>query len=121
MKIIGIGNDIIEVERVRKAIESTEGFLNKIFTEDEVAYFKNKKMNYETIAGNFCTKEAVVKALGTGFINIDPIDIEILRNQNGKPIVKFLKNGYNNIKVNVSISHIKEYATAVALAYCEED
>ena len=64
--IIGIGVDIIEIERVRQAIRNNKNFLSKLFTEREIDYFISRNMNSEVIAGNFAAKEAVSKALGTG-------------------------------------------------------
>ncbi|MCX7905065.1 MAG: holo-ACP synthase, partial [Caloramator sp.] len=62
--IVGIGTDIIEIERIKRAIERNRLFINKIYTENEIEYLKNK--NTESYAGYFCAKEAVAKALGTG-------------------------------------------------------
>ena len=62
--IIGIGTDIIEISRIQKAVEN-KSFLSKIYTKSEQQLFHN--CNYETLAGNFAAKEAVVKAMGTGF------------------------------------------------------
>ena len=62
--IIGIGTDIIEIDRIKAAIERTPSFLNKAFTEKEIELFKAKGMSVETIAGNFAAKEALSKALG---------------------------------------------------------
>ena len=56
--IIGIGVDIVKVERIKKSIGRTESFLKKVFTEKEIDYFKKKNNNYETIAGYFAAKEA---------------------------------------------------------------
>lgn len=85
--IIGIGVDIIEIERVRQAIQNNKNFLSKLFTERELDYFINRNMNSEVIAGNFAAKEAVSKALGTGIRGFSFKDIEILRNELGKPEV----------------------------------
>ena len=90
--IIGIGVDIIEIERVRQAIQNNKNFLSKLFTEKEIDYFISRKMNSEVIAGNFAAKEAVSKALGTGIRGFSFKDIEILRNELGKPEV-ILHNG----------------------------
>lgn len=94
--IIGIGVDIIEIERVRQAIQNNKNFLSKLFTEREIDYFISRNMNSEVIAGNFAAKEAVSKALGTGIRGFSFKDIEILRNELGKPEV-ILHNGANLI------------------------
>ena len=73
--ILGIGVDIIEIDRIEKAIKKQNKFLEKIFTNKEIEYFQNRKMNIEVIAGNFAAKEAISKALGTGFRGISFLDI----------------------------------------------
>lgn len=72
----------------------------------------------ESYAGRFSAKEAISKALGTGVRNFLPKDIEILNNDLGKPYVIFknkIENFNNLYSVGISISHCKEYATAVAI------
>lgn len=112
--IIGIGTDIIEIERIKKAVLNTNGFLNKVFTENEIKMFSEKNMKAETIAGNFAAKEAFVKALGVGMRGISFNDIEVLRDELGKPYINLsdrMKEKYS-FKFNalVSISHNKESA-----------
>lgn len=121
--IIGIGTDIVEIERIEKAIKTNERFLDKLFTEEENAFFKSKAMRAEVIAGNFAAKEAISKALGTGIRGFSFRDIEVLRDDLGKPIaklnekaVRILKNKEYNL--NVSISH--NNSSAIAFAVIEE-
>ena len=121
--IIGIGTDIIEIDRIKAAIERTPSFLSKTFTEKEIELFKSKGMRVETIAGNFAAKEALSKALGTGFRGYSLQDFEILRDQLGKPIVNISKKarektGGRALNINVSISHNK--SNAIAFAIVEE-
>ncbi|EHK2388481.1 holo-ACP synthase [Clostridium perfringens] len=123
--IIGIGVDIIEIERVRQAIQNNKNFLSKLFTEREIDYFISRSMNSEVIAGNFAAKEAVSKALGTGIRGFSFKDIEILRNELGKPEV-ILHNGANlignklvgnnnSLRVHLSISHNNSSAIAYSV------
>ena len=123
--IIGIGVDIIEIERVRQAIQNNKNFLSKLFTEKEIDYFISRNMNSEVIAGNFAAKEAVSKALGTGIRGFSFKDIEILRNELGKPEV-ILHNGAksignklvgnnNSLRVHLSISHNNSSAIAYSV------
>lgn len=120
--IIGIGNDIIEIKRIQKAVDENPKFLLKYFTLKEQDYFKKRNHSCETIAGNFAAKEAVSKALGTGFSGFGPIDIEIRRNKAGGPEVflygkaKELAEEKKITKIWVSISHCKAYATAYSIA-----
>ena len=119
--IKGIGTDIIEIERINKAVKRNSNFLNKIFTDKELEYFKRRNFKGETIAGGFAGKEAVAKAFGTGFRNFNIKDIEILRDDFGKPIVYIngkaeeLLKAYGNYKIHISIFHSKENAIAYAL------
>ena len=121
--ILGIGTDIIEIERIKVAIERTPSFLSKAFTEKERELFKSKGMRVETIAGNFAAKEALSRALGTGFRGYSLQDFEILRDNLGKPIVNISKEardkiGDRKLNINVSISHNK--SNAIAFAIVEE-
>jgi holo-[acyl-carrier protein] synthase len=119
--ITGIGTDIVEIHRIKDAVEKRKGFLEKIFNESEIEYLKRRNMRPEYIAGRFAAKEAVSKALGTGFRGFDFKDIVIERTALGKPIVELkgkakmiaLKNG--DYKLYLSISHCNEYATAYAV------
>ncbi|MEG1458228.1 MAG: holo-ACP synthase [Acetivibrio sp.] len=112
--IIGIGNDMIEIDRVVKACEK-EAFLKKYFTpkEQKLIYLDKKKA-----ADNFAVKEAISKMFGTGFREIVPIEIEVLRNKLGKPYVNIYGKTLEyakrcNLKtIHVSISNTKKYASA---------
>ena len=126
MNVFDIGIDIIEIERIKQAINKNPRFLNKMFTDNEIEYFKLNGFRYESIAGNFAAKEAISKALGTGIRNFKFKDIEILRNELGKPIVKTYNNlssiciKYNVTDIKVSISHCKDYAVANAVTIVKE-
>ena len=100
--------------------------MNKIFTDDEIKYFESKGFKPESIAGNFAAKEAISKAIGRGIRDFNFKDIEVLRNELGKPIVKTYNNlqqiciDYNVLEIKVSISHCKEYAVANAMTIIKE-
>ena len=118
--IKGIGIDLLEVDRIQKAIQK-EGFLDRYFTKKEQEMFHQHQMNPQKIAGNFSTKEAVVKMFGTGFREIRLIDIEVLRDELGKPVVT-LNNEGEALRIQLEIDHIwvsisntKGYVTAVAV------
>ena len=93
MDILDIGIDIIEVERIKKSLNKRGDFLKKVFTDREIEMFESKGNNPQTIAGNFVAKEAISKSLGLGIRGYNFKDIEILRDDLGKPIV----NTYNNL------------------------
>lgn len=126
MNILDIGIDIIEIERIKNAVSKNIKFLERNFTTAEIEYFKSKNLRPETIAGNFAAKEAISKAIGTGIRGFDLKDIEVLRDELGKPIVKTYNNlekiciDYNVEEVKVSISHCKDYAVANAIAIIKE-
>lgn len=115
--IVGIGLDLVEISRVNKACEKDE-FIKKIFTNNEIELIGD---NYVKAAGNFAVKEAVSKMLGTGFREFGPIDVEVLRNDLGKPYVNLLGKAKEIAKelnihtIHVTISNTKDYANAVAI------
>ena len=119
--IVGIGNDIIEIERIEKAI-SKESFKNKVYTQRELENIKKRGNRAETYAGVFSAKEAISKAIGTGVREFSLTDLEILNDDLGKPYVvvserldKIIKSKKENYQIEISISHSKKYATAVAI------
>ena len=121
--IVGIGNDIIEIERIEKAI-SKESFKDKIYTQRELENIKKRGNRAETYAGVFSAKEAISKAIGTGVREFSLIDLEILNDDLGKPYVvvsekldKILKNKKEDYQIEISISHSKKYATAMAIIF----
>lgn len=120
--IYGIGTDLIEVSRVKKAYEK-ESFRNRVFTGREQEMIAE---NAQRAAGNFAVKESVVKAFGTGFGAISAIDIEVLREKSGKPYVvlhgpaKEQAQKEQIFKIHVSISNTKEYATSYVVMEVEE-
>ncbi|MEJ6472381.1 holo-ACP synthase [Fusobacterium animalis] len=119
--IVGIGNDIIEIERIEKAI-SKEGFKDKIYTQRELENIKKRGNRAETYAGVFSAKEAISKAIGTGVREFSLTDLEILNDDLGKPYVvvsekldKIIKSKKEDYQIEISISHSKKYATAMAI------
>lgn len=118
--VLGIGNDIIEIERIRKSID-THGLrlIARLFTTKEQDYCLKYKDPVPHFAGRFSAKEAVVKALGTGFgEHASWLDIEILNDALGKPVVHFsnaLEKKLKGTSILVSISHCQLYVTAFAI------
>lgn len=118
--IIGIGTDIVEISRIETIMKRTSSFIEKSFTHDEIEYFKSKGLKGNIVAGNFAAKEAISKAIGTGFRGFGLKDIEVLRDELGKPIVNLSEKVHKlvNIKefnMHISISHSKENAIAYAV------
>ena len=119
--IVGIGNDIIEIERIEKAI-SKEGFKNKVYTQKELENIEKRGDRTETYAGIFSAKEAISKAIGTGVREFSLTDLEILNDDLGKPYVavsekldKIIKDKKEDYQIEISISHSKKYAIAMAI------
>lgn len=111
------GVDIIEVNRIKKAITNIEEkFLDRVYTKKEIQYCNSKNINkYEHYAARFAGKEAVLKAISDGLeskYNLSWQDIEILNNKEGRPYVNLDNEIGNNIQIDISLSHIKEYAIA---------
>lgn len=118
--LIGIGNDIIEIDRVRRSIDRYgDKFLNRLFSKREQEYCLRFKDSASRFAVRFAAKEAVVKALGTGFSgDIDWLDIEIMHTEVGKPYVHLspkLNERFENPYFLISLSHSRDYASAVAI------
>lgn len=118
--ILGIGTDIIEIERIRQSIDN-HGYrlISRIFTPKEQDYCLKHKDPTPYFAARFSAKEAIVKALGTGFTDhITWQDIEITKDVSGKPLVHFstkLQKKIEGTYMLLSMSHCRSYATATAL------
>lgn len=124
MDILGIGTDIIECPRIGKMIEQHgELFLRRVYTDREIRYCQSRKHAIEHFAGRWAAKEAILKAIGTGWARgIAWTDLEVRNSFSGEPKVHVcggakeaaLKRGVGNILI--SISHCRTYATAYAMA-----
>ena len=121
--VIGIGIDIIEIDRIRESVEKFgDHFLNKIYTQQELDYCLKKKYKYQHLAARFAAKEAVYKALATGWdADVSWQNIEISNEPNGMPIVtlqgklkKFLSRGK---ELKISMSHSRDYVACMAIIY----
>lgn len=115
---IRTGTDIIEINRVKKAIEETDKkFCERVYTPCEIEYCESKNaQKYQHYAGRFAGKEAVFKALSDTLdskYGIEWKDIEIKNDDNGRPYVKISDKFIKSIEnIDISISHCKEYAVA---------
>lgn len=115
--IIGIGMDMIELDRIRKAMENIR-FVQRILTPAELDKFQslNKHRQVEFLAGRFAGKEACSKALGTGIgTHLSWQDMAILNNDLGKPILHIKKDIIGNHVGHVSLSHTKTMASAYVI------
>ena len=120
LAVLGLGTDIIDISRMRQSIERHGlHFLNRLFTQKEQDYCYRFQDPVPHFAGRFAAKEALVKALGTGFgKQIHWHDLEILSDELGKPIVhssERLNKEFNTPNLLISISHATDHAVATAL------
>ncbi len=118
--IIGVGIDIVEIERFKNLTEKWgEHFLKKIFTQREIDYCLSKRNFHQHLAGRFAAKEAISKAISTGWSGIFRWkDVEILNDESGKPVVVLynqLKEQFKSCFFHISISHSLNYAVSFAL------
>lgn len=119
------GVDIVNVNRIKIILNNKrEKFYEKIFTKKEIEYIIKKSHKATTVAGNFAAKEAVSKALGTGIGSIGWKDIEVLREDSGRPYIHFrnkeIVDKFKIKEIQISISHETDYAIAFVVGYVEE-
>lgn len=122
--VIGIGTDIIECSRILQMIEKHgDVFLQRVYTQEEITYCSGRKAANQHYAGRWAAKEAVLKALGTGWAHgIQWTDVEVVNQQGGKPIIVLtnkaleISRDMGIVDMMISISHCKDYATAYATA-----
>jgi len=123
LTVEGVGIDIVEIKRFRHSADrGGRRFLERIFTKAEIDYCISMRDPYPHMAGRFCVKEAVLKSLGLGLGGgVKLRDIEVCLDARGKPYVeihgllKEYKDKPNGNRILVSISHTREYATAIAI------
>ena len=120
--IIGIGLDIVEISRIEEALKK-DAFRERVFTPAEQRYCDARgKGRAASYAARFAAKEAVLKALGTGFVGGTWQDIELSLDATGQPWVRlsgYFKETADKLKVtciHVSLTHSREFAAAQAIA-----
>ena len=124
MEIVGIGTDIVECVRIRRMIEEHgELFLQRVYTDKEIRYCQSRRQATEHFAGRWAAKEAVLKALGTGWRrSISWRDVEIRNDPSGQPRVAVRGEAKEIAKKRhledmlITVSHCRTFATAVAIA-----
>lgn len=126
--IIGIGTDITECLRIARMIERHgELFIDRVYTASEIAYCQKRRQSTQHFTGRWAAKEAILKAIGTGWRRgISWRDMEIRNDSSGKPVVA-IRGGVQEVveqlgvrEILVSISHCHTHATAVAIAVGEK-
>jgi len=124
MKIVGIGTDITECARIEKMLQRHGAhFLEHVFTDREILYSSSKKRACEHFAGRWAAKEAVLKALGTGWIGgISWKDVEVVNEIGGRPKIVLhggalkIAEQLGIIDLQISLSHCSSHAIAYAIA-----
>ena len=122
--IRGLGTDIVEIVRVGEMLDRHgEQFLQRVFTDDEVAYCQQRKAYLQHFAGRWAAKEAVMKSLGTGWSRgVGFRDLEVRTLSTGQPTIALHGDARETAdrvgvgEVLVTISHCRAYATATAVA-----
>lgn len=124
MALAGIGVDMVEIERVEKTISRRPNFTHRVFTEEERAYCDRLARPAKHYAARFAAREAVLKALGTGFSRgIGFADVSVTRNEAGRPEVVLSgrareiaqEQGVREIALSLSYTHDVAVANAVAV------
>ena len=123
--IHGVGTDLCRIERIARAMENPR-FLERLYTPAEQKRLENlcDERKHERTAGMFAAKEAVAKALGTGFVGFGFSDIEILSDEKGKPVVHLYRGAADlakNANIHLSISHDGGMAIAFAVIETKGD
>ena len=118
--IQGVGIDIIEIARIRSGIEAWgSAFLDRIYTEVEIRYCNTKKDPYQHFAARFAAKEAVSKALASGWrMGFRWKDVEIVNSPSGEPRIVLYRRVaelLTNSKIFLSLSHSETYVVACVI------
>ncbi|MBE6749084.1 MAG: holo-[acyl-carrier-protein] synthase [Ruminococcaceae bacterium] len=117
-----VGIDTVDIKRIEELINK-ERFLERVFSEDEIAEFKKRNEKAEHIAAAFAAKEAFSKALGTGIAGFKLTEVSLLHSDNGKPFLQFSGKALSIVKekgllFDVSITHTDTFATAIVIGWC---
>ena len=124
MNILGIGTDVVEVLRIAQMIERHgELFIQRVYTPFEIDYCNARKAATQHFAGRWAAKEAILKALGTGWARgLSWTDMEVRNDEAGRPSVR-LGGGAREVceklgitDMMITISHCRTHATAFAIA-----
>ena len=125
--IVGVGVDLVEVKRIQRALEDPKiglRFRERVYTQAEISYCEDKgRGKYQSYAGRFAAKEAVMKAMGTGWgRRVNWMDIEILPVPGGKPELTLrdktadFARQLGIVRFSLSITHTQQHAMAYVIA-----
>lgn len=126
MGVLGLGVDIVEIDRMATALRRTPRMKERIFSEEERAYCDKRSRPEVHYALRFAAKEAVVKALGTGFAGMRFTDVEVVREPSGRPVPRLSGRAAERaeelgvVEMHLSLSFTHTTAVASAVAVTEE-
>jgi holo-[acyl-carrier protein] synthase len=125
MAAFTVGTDLVEVERIRSSCKR-ESFVNRVYSEAEKEYFKKFRDPAESMAGSWAAKEAFSKSLGTGVRGFELKEVSVVRDELGCPHLELTGKAEKiaeerGLDFSLSITHTKEYASAVVIAFPKED
>ncbi len=117
--MLSVGIDLVEIKRIKNSIRNPR-FCSRVLGKSEYAQLASRGFPVQSIAASFCAKEAFSKALGTGIRGFKLYEVELLREENGKPYLHLTGNAaqiasQQNKLFSVSVTHTKEYAAAVVI------
>lgn len=120
--VVGIGVDIVEIERIEKALSNSKSMARRVFSDAEIEYCTGQKNLFQHFAGRFAAKEAALKALGTGWQKgIRWKDVEVISGPLGKPALVLHNRAQDIFEKSgatsgyVTISHAEKYAVAMVI------
>jgi holo-[acyl-carrier protein] synthase len=123
--ITGLGVDIVEIDRMRIALERHPGIKERLFSAEERAYCEKRSRPEVHYALRFAAKEAVLKALGTGFAGMRFTDVEVIRENSGRPVPRLSGKAAERaeelgiVEMHLSLSFTRSTAVASAVAITE--
>lgn len=109
--ILGIGCDIVSIERFKNILDKTPAFLKRVYSENEIREYNLRGNSISYLASRFAAKEAIVKSLKEYNYNLNTI--EILNGSKGEPIVKI--QNMEQVNIELSLSYEKDYVIAYAI------
>jgi holo-[acyl-carrier protein] synthase len=122
MNVVGLGTDLVEIDRFRLAVQRRSRLPERLFSEDERAYAFRHRDPVPRLAARFAAKEAVMKALGVGLGAFKLRDVEVVRKRGGAPMVGLhakaavLADERGVTSWHLSLTHSESMAMAVAIA-----
>ncbi len=120
--VLGVGTDLVDVERFRRVLERRPSILKRLFTADELEYSQRAVDPAARLAARFAAKEAALKALGLGLGGMRMIEIEVVRDDTGRPSLRFHGEAHQTAAAHgvvrwlVSLSHTDSLAQATVIA-----